>query len=294
MVSIRSTAPLAWRMLVVTTTSSSSCSLNSSSSRAHFATVVKKPPVPPAAPAAAAAAPTKAASSTKEQDDEGEDSPRYSPAELRAAEMKQVDSHMIFGDTTEFPEPILPDNPSEVSALDPAEGRHSVLPDGRKRMVHIRQGHSSSWQSPTNKENYWVISFQDDGEVGDAWINPLMGWVSGADPMATTMHSQVQFRTAKEAVYFCQKRGWSYLIDQPIFRTSRTDDAQYQDNFLPQRIAALVQRERTQTKQWERSQACTSHYMRPLTYHGDGLVPQHGLNPNEPIAKHVPGIYKMR
>lgn len=272
MLSIRSTAPFARRMLA--TSSSSSCA---------FATAAKKP-------AAAGAAPAKAAPSGANE----EDSPRYSPAELKAAEMKQVDKFMIFGETTDFPAPILPDNPAEVSALDPAQGRHSVQPDGQKRLVHIRQGFSSPMQSPNNPENHWVISFQDEGEVAEAWINPLMGWVSGADSMATTMHSQMQFRTASEAVYFCKKRGWSFLVAEPIFRANRTDGAQYQDNFLPQRTSSLVQREGKSNKEWERPLSCTSHYMRPLKYHGDGEVPQFGTNPDEPIAKHVPGIYKMR
>ena len=224
-------------------------------------------------------------------DDEG---PRYSPVELKLEKMKQVDKNMIFGKTEDLPAPVLPENPAEISALDPAQRRHSILPDGTRRIVHIRQGRSSTMQSPKNKELIWTISFQDEGEVAECWTNPLMGWVSGADPMASTMHNQLFFNTASEAVYFAQKRGWDYVVEPPILRAIRRDDVQYQDNFLPQHIASKVQMERTQCKHWERPKACTSHYMRPLTYHGDGIVKQYGPNPDKETAKHVEGIYKMR
>jgi hypothetical protein len=227
----------------------------------------------------------------QDDDDEG---PLFSPVEVKAKEMRKVDPYMVFGDTQDLPAPVLPENPAEISALDPAQARHSVLPDGTKRLVHIRQGFSSPMQSPRNKENNWIISFQDEGETANAWINPLMGWVSGADPQATHMHSQVSFPSAAEAVYFCKKRGWDFVVDPPKFRKIRTDGAQYQDNFLPQDIADEVAREKTQCDHWHRKKSCTSHYMRPLKYHGDGLAPQHGPNPDAPMAKHVESVYKRR
>lgn len=226
--------------------------------------------------------------------DDDDDSPRYSPVEVKASEMKKVDPYMVFGDTEALPAPVLPENPAEISALDPAQARHSVMPDGTKRLVHIRQGFSSPMQSPRNKENNWVISFQDEGETANAWINPLMGWVSGADPQASHMHSQVSFPTAADAVYFCKKRGYNFVVDPPKFRKIRRDGAQYQDNFLPQDVADQVVREKTLCNHWERPKSCTSHYMRPLKYHGDGESPQYGPNPKQKTAKHVEGVYKMR
>jgi hypothetical protein len=226
--------------------------------------------------------------------DDDDDGPRFSPVEVKASEMKKVDPYMVFGDTEDLPAPVLPDNPAEISALDPAQKRHYNLPDGTERLVHIRQGFSSPMQSPRNKENYWVISFQDEGETGNTWTNPLMGWVSGADPQASHLHSQMTFPTAADAVYFAKKRGWNFLVDAPKLRAIRRDGAQYQDNFLPQDVADKVSRDKTQCKHWERPKACASHYMRPLKYHGDGVCNQHGPNPDAPIAKHLEGIYKMR
>lgn len=97
-------------------------------------------------------------------------------------------------------------------------------------------------QNPTSSEQQWIISFQDDGEFGENWDNPLMGWVSGADPMSSNMLMQLTFRTAEEALYFAKKRGWKYVVEEPILRQGRDDDAQYQDNFLPQAVAGAVRR----------------------------------------------------
>jgi NADH dehydrogenase (ubiquinone) Fe-S protein 4 len=161
--------------------------------------------------------------------------------------------------------------------------------------VHIKQPESTVGQSADNDERRWIISFMDEGEAAETWENPLMGWTSGADPMASNIQLQMSFRNAKEAVYFCQKRGWNYIVEEPILRApGGAMSNQYQDNFLPKKIAAKVKAERTQCSQWERPKACASHYMRPLKYHGDGEVSQHGPNPQEKVAPHVEGCYKMR
>ena len=39
---------------------------------------------------------------------------------------------------------------------------------------------------------------------------------------------------------------------------------------------------------------CGELYYRPLKYHGDGTVRQHGPNASAPIAPHVEGCYKIR
>ncbi len=72
------------------------------------------------------------------------------------------------------------------------------------------------------------------------------------------------------------------------------DDAQYQDNFLPQAVAAQVKKEGASCDHWKRDLAGTSHYFRPLKYHGDGEVRQHGPNVAEETLPHVEGYYKLR
>jgi len=45
---------------------------------------------------------------------------------------------------------------------------------------------------------------------------------------------------------------------------------------------------------WARSKAGASHYFRPLKYHGDGPVGQHGPNPDAPIDKDTEPYFKLR
>lgn len=208
---------------------------------------------------------------------------------------RSIDPTMVWGTTIAPPDPDLPLNPSEVAALDPAHMNQDPLTlSGQTRKVRIRQMSSKTSQSPTNVEQTWIISFSDEGESSQCWDNPLMGWTSSSDPMANNIRLQMGFKNAMDAVYFAKKRGWEYVVDKPIIRKGRSDDAQYQDCFLSQAVASRVRREKKKCDQWYRDEACTSHYTRPLKYHGDGLVRQHGPNDDAQIAAHVPGHYKMR
>jgi len=210
--------------------------------------------------------------------------------------VKSIDPHAVFAVTDPLPDPELPENKAEVAALDPAHMNQIPLtPDGQEKFVVIRQ-EQAKWpgQSPLGKEAKWLISFQDQGEVGETWSNPLMGWVSSADPMAANMKLQMAFDTAADAKYFAEKRGWKFIIERPIIRKGRDDDAQYQDVFLPQAVAGEVKRNGHKCDHWYRDAAGASHYFRPLKYHGGGTVRQHGPNRDAPIAKEVESYHKMR
>jgi len=207
-----------------------------------------------------------------------------------------IDPHAVYAVSTPLPDPVLPENKAEVAALDPAHTNQIPLnPDGSEKWVVIRQ-EQAKWpgQAPLSKEAEWIISFQDMGETAETWANPLMGWVSSADPMANNMRLQMTFPTAADAKYFAEKRGWKFLIERPIIRKGRDDDAQYQDVFLPQSVASLVKRQGKKCDHWYRSKSGASHYSRPLKYHGDGVVRQHGPNRDAEIAEDVESYYKMR
>jgi len=209
---------------------------------------------------------------------------------------RELEPSMIWGTTIAPPDPKLPDDTSEVAALDPAHMNQDPInpATGEVRVVSIQQEEAKVSQAPTNIEKQWIISFQDDGELSQCWDNPLMGWVSSADTMANSSRLQMAFRNASDAVYFAKKRGWKYVVEKPILRKGRADDAQYQDNFLPQAVAKKIRKEKKTCDHWHRPEAGTSHYFRPLKYHGDGLVVQHGPNGDADIAPHPEGYYKMR
>jgi hypothetical protein len=212
--------------------------------------------------------------------------------EKRMEEMAEKDPLMVFDSGTNLPSPILPEDPSEVTALDPAHLTSTRMPDGRQRMVVIKQMRARPNQSPLNQEKVWKISFNDDGAVGERWKNSLMGWNSTADTMGCD--TPLYFGDAQEAVYFAQKRGWKYLVKEPVIRKLRDDGAQYQDNFLPQSVASKIKREGAQCDHWKRMDAGVSHYFRPLKYHGDGEVRQHGKSIYEETLPHTQGYFKLR
>lgn len=213
-----------------------------------------------------------------------------------AENTRELDPHMVWGITTPPPDPVLPDDPSEVAALDPAHTNQDPLSltTGLSRVVHIKQVASKVTQAPNNSEKKWMISFMDEGELAHCWNNPLMGWVSSSDPMANNMQLQMYFENASAAVYFAKKRGWKFVVEEPRVRKGRDDNAQYQDNFLPQDIALKVRQQKKDCSHWSREKAGTSNYFRPLKYHGDGIVAQHGPNGDATTADHVEGNYKMR
>jgi len=208
---------------------------------------------------------------------------------------RALDPTMVWGTTIPPPDPQLPTDPSEIAALDPSHmDQDPITLRGTKRVVHIKQISAKPSQAPTNTEKTWVISFMDEGEAAECWDNPLMGWVSSSDTMSSNMGLQMGFRNAEDAAYFAKKRGWEFVVEKPIMRLGRSDDAQYQDNFLSQAVALRVRKEKTKCDQWAREEAGTSHYTRPLKYHGDGTVPQYGPNGDDEPAPHVPGYYKTR
>lgn len=215
------------------------------------------------------------------------------PVTEKRQEMTKFDRNMVWGKSGEFmPAPVLPEDPKEVAALDAAQDVALQRADGSDRIVVIRQQKKSTRQAPLNPEASWRIYFYEDGGISEKWTNSLMGWTSNADPYQ--FGNPLTFNNAAEAVYFAKKRGWKYIVKAPILRRLRDDDAQYQDNFLPQATAMRVKMEGTTCAEWERSKAGTSNYFRPLKYHGDGLVPQHGPNGTAKIAPHVEGYYKLR
>ena len=61
-----------------------------------------------------------------------------------------------------------------------------------------------------------------------------------------------------------------------------------------QALEQLDGKSRFQEDHWKRAEASTSHYFRPLKYHGHGVVDQHGPNGGAKIEAHVEGQYKMR
>ncbi|RKP04587.1 ETC complex I subunit conserved region-domain-containing protein, partial [Thamnocephalis sphaerospora] len=61
---------------------------------------------------------------------------------------------------------------------------------------------------------------------GSRWENPLMGWASSADSMQAI---EIPFDTKEDAIYFAEKQGWSYYVQEPKERKIRPQV--YANNF---------------------------------------------------------------
>jgi len=205
---------------------------------------------------------------------------------------KEAGKHAVWQSPVALPAPHLPEDIHELKVLDGADLHTRTKFDGSDRFVIIRQCQKNVKQAPMNPEKRWKICFTSDGTKSETWQNSLMGWTSSADPYMS--EPPLYFENAKDAVYFAKKRGYRFLVKEPIRRRTRSDSAQYQDNFLPQDVAAKVTKEGPNCDHWHRQEGCASHYFRPLKYHGDGVVRQHGPEMHADIAPSVKGIYKMR
>lgn len=76
-------------------------------------------------------------------------------------------------------------------------------------------------------------SWRIDFDTQHKWTNPLMGWTSTADSMENVSRSSLQFFTKEEAMAFCHKHGWEFVVEEPnVKRAHRTKRyAGYGDNF---------------------------------------------------------------
>jgi len=99
------------------------------------------------------------------------------------------------------------------------------------RSVLISQPSKTAMQSGSYQTRYWKIEFADGGalEPSGRWENPLMGWISSADPLqAIDLH--LRFESKEAAVAFAEKNGWDYSV-KPTNIPSPTINRKYADNF---------------------------------------------------------------
>lgn len=163
----------------------------------------------------------------------------------------------------------LPANRSEVQTLD--HTAESVL----KREVYIYKKTKSSMTSGLSKTRCWSLHWKH----AERWTNPLTGWSSSGDPMTTV---DMSFDTKEQAIAFADKKGLAYVVKEPKPRRRTTGTNVYAHNFLPAHLEATLRDEGASTKYFDNAKDGRSNYFRPLKFHGDGDVSQHGPNPDLP------------
>ncbi|CAG8451044.1 5275_t:CDS:2 [Paraglomus occultum] len=95
----------------------------------------------------------------------------------------------------------------EVVAADVVSGTPERL---KFRTVRIFKPTRTAMQSGTHNTKQWRIDF-DILEGGGRWENPLMGWMSSADPVQAI---QMKFATKEDAIFFAEKQGWDYYVQE--------------------------------------------------------------------------------
>jgi hypothetical protein len=87
----------------------------------------------------------------------------------------------------------------------------------------IRKPPKSAMQSGTANTRQWVLEF---ARSTPREIEPLMGWTSSKD---TRRQIVLHFPTKEEAIAYAERRGISYLVEEPMERQVRPKS--YADNF---------------------------------------------------------------
>eukprot|EP00003_Mantamonas_plastica_P004198 TRINITY_DN1330_c2_g1_i1.p1 TRINITY_DN1330_c2_g1~~TRINITY_DN1330_c2_g1_i1.p1 ORF type:complete len:192 (+),score=68.63 TRINITY_DN1330_c2_g1_i1:340-915(+) len=93
-----------------------------------------------------------------------------------------------------------------------------------ERTVRVYQPAPVAMQSGRAKYQKWKLDFGNTKK----WVNPLMGWTSGADPFQQLF--QLSFETAEEAKEYLQRQGWQkFYVDEAHIAKSKPKN--YADNF---------------------------------------------------------------
>lgn len=89
--------------------------------------------------------------------------------------------------------------------------------------VRIYKPAKTTMQSGFAKAHYWLV----EPELPTSrQPEPLMGWTSSGD---TLNQLKMVFETSDEAMAFCEKQGWDYVVDKP--RARKVVPRSYADNF---------------------------------------------------------------
>lgn len=139
----------------------------------------------------------------------------------------------------------VPENISEIAALSGMPAEHAA------RTVTIAQRAIKTSQGASSFSHQWQITWKPQ----ERWQNPLMGWTSSADPMASVrvifqftlqwkiigdivLISQLTFDSDQDAIDFANKNGWKYDLLKPADRDVEeiTTMWKYKDNFLPPKV----------------------------------------------------------
>ena len=117
-----------------------------------------------------------------------------------------IDTKLSLSDGASWafgPEQALPQAANDLSSLSLPPG----LPPGATAIIH-KPGRSATSSGKT-RACEWVLRFQP---VSAQFIEPLMGWCGGDDPLR---HVELRFPSREAAVGFAARHGIPYEVSEP-------------------------------------------------------------------------------
>merc|ERR1711918_341383 len=98
--------------------------------------------------------------------------------------------------------------------VDPVSG----IPESQlSRKVYIFSPTKSAMQSGAEKIGMWKIEFENP----ERWRNPLMGYVSSADPSSNL---KMKFPTKESALAYAEKMGYDYELQESVYPEECSND----------------------------------------------------------------------
>jgi len=116
--------------------------------------------------------------------------------------------------------------PQEIAKAkeQPVELRHEIndpltgIPESQmSRKVYVFSPTKSAMQSGAEKVGWWKVEFENP----ERWRNPLMGYVSSADPASNL---KMKFQSKEEALNYVEKMGYDYELSDSVYPEEPSND----------------------------------------------------------------------
>lgn len=115
--------------------------------------------------------------------------------------------------------------PPEEDILSVHRGASPEPDEMRLATARIYRRSPNPMQAGRAHSGDWIVEFEPHLKPG---IDPLMGWISSADPLQQV---RLTFATEDEAVGYCRRQKLAYDLERPPPHKSRPKS--YSENFIP-------------------------------------------------------------
>ncbi|MGE5514251.1 MAG: ETC complex I subunit [Bacteroidota bacterium] len=122
----------------------------------------------------------------------------------------------------------IPDDRGAAEEAAPLSVHHGATPEPEEWRIaraRVYNPAPSPVQGGRARANTWIVEFEPHLKPG---IDPLMGWISSADPLQQV---RLSFNSLEEALAYCRRERLATDVELPA--PHRAKPKSYTDNFLP-------------------------------------------------------------